>query len=151
MTDGARGWDTQVHKYFGGLYMPIFGHHVPILWLPITDSELLNLQYFCMRRFLNYLVVVYNTLVTKTFEAFVCQDRDQGKSFLRVAPEFTCWEGYHNFQVGMASVGVLLYVIGIPSFYVISLSTLNKRNLMKEYVVAQRPPSLQHCGPFTCS
>jgi hypothetical protein len=64
-----------------------------------------------------FLNIVYNSLCTKCFDAFSCFQLADGTLALNVAPDLACWDSAeHRAMVGVAILGLLIYVLGIPAY-----------------------------------
>ena len=63
---------------------------------------------------LTFLVIVYNGLATKCFQAFVCTKLADGTSMLLADPDITCYEHGHIWLMAGSVVFIVVYVAGIP-------------------------------------
>ena len=48
---------------------------------------------------------------------FICQSDGLGNEYLVINPSTVCWEGTHMWDVGLASLGVCVYLLLIPFGY----------------------------------
>lgn len=76
------------------------------------------------------LFFVYSSVSYTVFQTFVCDDLDDGMSFLRADYSIVCSTARHAAYRAYASVMVFVYPVGIPVFYGWWL-TRNQRDLKK--------------------
>ena len=126
--------------------------------LPVIVAALLLFQYhvagLCFnhacRSFLIFCVIGYSGLITKAFEAFMCQDLVDGTQMLLAAPSVVCWEGSHIVLFIVSIVLLLVYGIGIPVGIGALLAHYRKQDMLKDKVVLERMGFLyvRYEGPF---
>ena len=63
------------------------------------------------------LFFVYSTVSFTIFQTFVCDDLDDGMSYLRADYSIECNTAKHDAYVAYASVMVCVYPVGIPAFF----------------------------------
>jgi hypothetical protein len=59
------------------------------------DVQLRRMLDASVSSFLQFAVMNYNILCSKSFEVFVCDEQESGEQFLVAGPEITCWTPRH--------------------------------------------------------
>ena len=65
--------------------------------------------------------LMYSTVASSTFQTFVCDHLDDGRSFLRADHSLECYTSTHKAFMAYAGVMVAVYPIGIPACYALVL------------------------------
>jgi hypothetical protein len=92
-----------------------------------------------MSSFLQFAVMNYNILCSKSFEVFVCEEQESGEQFLVAGPEITCWTPRHYGMLFTGCVSLFINVIGIPVvlFTLVKWAenhdTLNQRRFLQAF------------------
>ena len=108
--------------------------------LPIITAAIMAFRHFvlhhnqdrCVASFLSFLVIVYNGLCFKGFGTFLCEAMIDGSQMLLADPSVTCWEGSHTAVVVVSIALVFLYVIGIPTGFLILLRYGRQRDKLRD-------------------
>ena len=108
--------------------------------LPVAVMLILALRHYalglgvnqCVQKWLMFVVIVYNGLVTKIFQVFICIPLVDGTSMLKVSPDITvctlmcmymyacaymcagigqCWTGGHSVLVGTSCLLGVVYIV----------------------------------------
>ena len=85
-----------------------------------------------------FFVIVYNGLVTKCLQTFMCIKLLDGTQMLIAHPDTTCWEGWHIVLVAASVVFLFVYVIGIPGTFMFVLLRYKNQNMLNDEMVMGR-------------
>jgi len=89
-------------------------------WRPRRSFSLSSLRDSYIPGIVFYLNLYYITGISKALEPFACTKTAVG-SYLNAAPSITCWEGEHLEIIGLDTIPILIYVIGVPLLYAVIL------------------------------
>ena len=85
--------------------------------------------------------LVYSSVSATVFQAFACEDMDDGKTFLRADYRIECDSPEHRaFQV-YAGIMILVYPVGIPLFY--SYLLYRNRRVLMDKAIRETSPQVQ--------
>ena len=79
---------------------------------------------------------------SRAFQAFDCEEFDDGSRFLRVDYSLDCNDAEHGLVVSLAWVAIALYPIGIPLLYLALLLSARKA------ILTEQPTALSHSLTF---
>jgi hypothetical protein len=88
--------------------------------LPFMHAEVERVYDFAVQRlasWLSILVILYNELCKKCFQSFMCKKLADGKSFLIADPTIECNTSQHHILIGFSTLGLIVYIVGIPAFF----------------------------------
>jgi len=80
----------------------------------IIENTLINL-------FIIMTYVLFPSLCATIFSSFICEEFDDGSSFLRADYSVDCDSSEYSSIFGLAAMMILVYPIGIPSMYLLML------------------------------
>lgn len=74
------------------------------------------------KRFFLYIsFFVFSTISTQVFQTFVCEEYEDGKSYLVVDSQLECYTTEHKQNMAYAGFMIFLYPVGIPLYYAFHL------------------------------
>jgi hypothetical protein len=74
------------------------------------------------KRFFLYIsFFVFSTISTQIFQTFVCEEFEDGKSYLVVDSNLECYTQEHKNNMAYAGVMIFFYPVGIPLYYAFHL------------------------------
>ena len=108
----------------------IFGFRLPFM---VAELERVHeLAHKSFASWLTILVILYNVLCQRCFEAFVCDTLPDGTSVLVADPSIECNSAEHQGLLGFAIISLILYIVGIPTHFLWKLYTLRKNDKLKD-------------------
>ncbi len=93
-----------------------FGEKI-LFWLavPCPKEQMSDIRSSCINSYVLFLSTTYIVLASTVLEVFACTKQNDGTLTLDAKPSIRCYEDTeHTDVVGMASIFIFLYVIGIP-------------------------------------
>jgi hypothetical protein len=112
-------------KLFLTLRLPRYFALTLLNMAPSNKEELSDLRHELNMKVVSFVDVVYMTLVRYCVAAFVCTEVAPGTYALDLYPPMDCWTSEHRPVVVVASIGLLVYVIGYPLFVAITLARIH--------------------------
>ena len=95
--------------------------------------------------YLLYLLFFAFPLVSsRAFQAFDCEEFDDGTRFLRADYSLACYDAEHDRVVSLAWVAIALYPIGVPLFYLALLLSARKAILTEQPTELSRSLTFLH-------
>ena len=120
----------------GWLWMKRVGartvHGVRLPFFIVTADELDALRRQSLASWLHRLIMLYNSVCVAIFQAFYCIDLPGGDSVLRVDPDVQCGTPGHRSLMAVSMVGIVFFVLGLPSFLAYKLYTMQQHNTLKD-------------------
>ena len=113
----------------------------------LTKSEAASLKAGVIRAlpYLLYILFFAFPLVSsRAFQAFDCEDFDDGTRFLRVDYSLICYGTEHDRVVSLAWVAIALYPIGVPLLYLALLLSARKAILTEQPTELSRSLTFLH-------
>lgn len=86
--------------------------------------------------------VIYSSVSFSIFQIFVCETLDDGVTYLRADYSLTCSTGAHKAMQVFAGLMILVYPVGIPTFFVWWLIS-NRQDLVKTGTTGTSPGEVE--------
>ena len=100
------------------LQIPRFRFLTALSLAPANEAELLSLKHRLNMKVLSFVNMVYMTLVRYVCGAFICSEVAPDLFALDLSPPNQCYTPEHFVVMGIATVGLVVYVAGFPLYVI---------------------------------